>query len=101
MAIYDFCIGAGPDFVMTKGKMNDPHKAEVTLTFESGAKASMVSIEVKFSDKDITKSYLQFAKKNRFDSPSANYSHTRNMVFNQDGRQNQTDCRYEPRKPDR
>ena len=41
MAIYDFHIGAGPDFVMTKGKVIFPHKAEVGLSFDNGVKSSV------------------------------------------------------------
>ena len=41
MAIYDFRIGAAPDFVMTKGKVIFPHRAEVTLIFDNGAKTSV------------------------------------------------------------
>ena len=41
MAIYDFRIGAAPDCVMAKGKVIYPHKAEVTLIFDNGAKSSV------------------------------------------------------------
>ena len=42
MAIYDFRIGAAPDFMMTKGKVIYPHKAELELAFDSGAKSSVM-----------------------------------------------------------
>lgn len=42
MAIYDFRIGAAPDFMMTKGKVIYPHKADVELAFHSGAKSSVM-----------------------------------------------------------
>ena len=41
MALYDFRIGTGPDFMMTKGKVIYPHRAEVTLIFDNGAKTSV------------------------------------------------------------
>ena len=40
MAIFDFRIGAAPDFVMTMGKVIYPHRAEVELRFGNGAKSS-------------------------------------------------------------
>ena len=41
MAIFDFRIGAAPDFVMTMGKVIYPHRAELELTFGNGAKTSL------------------------------------------------------------
>ena len=41
MAIYDFRIGAAPDFVMSRGKVIYPHKADLEFTFVNGAKTSV------------------------------------------------------------
>ena len=42
MAIHDFCVGLGPDFVMSQGKVIYRHSAKIEFAFYSGSKTLLM-----------------------------------------------------------